>query len=374
MATTGAQMASYLYPEEEDPEGAFSWWLSPCGGTDLVPEDIKRVFGILNQVADGVSSFTPPKNIPKGSGRKGDEANPIDRSKPKAGTGSGPNGTGGVTKKKKCRIPKNQETKRMGEARNTLRKQRCVADKTQRNDMVITSLVYAAGATPIPIVRDCEARFGQACYHYRSAIEAHKDWETITCHPEAAVTRHRLDGRATSSWSAQHNGAGWQHSAHRIAKDCDKDEYPPAYLLHNQHTAYLQGGIDSRGQAVRWLPAEENEPAGRLWKGVCFVPPIQELSDREFENKFAAAPNKQYAIVLGVTQTYAHVTVGGRPEFSWGRWGHDPNPEPNYGLWVNPCWPAAVAPKDPAFVLLTFDPIYGGQPPPYDYRKPVPPP
>ncbi|RYO80140.1 hypothetical protein DL764_009933 [Monosporascus ibericus] len=373
MATTAAQMASYLYPEEEDPEGAFSWWLSPCGGTDLVPEDIKRVFGILNQVSDGVSSFTPPKNIPKGSGRKEDGANPIDRSKPKAGTGSGPNGTGGVTKRKKCSIPKNQETRRMGEARNTLRKQRCVADKTQRNDMIITSLAYAAEATPIPVVRNCEARFGQACYHYRSAIEMHKDWETITCHPEAAVTQHRLHGSATRTWTAQHTGAGWLDPAHRIAQKCDKDEYPPAYLLHEQHTAYIQGGIDNSGQAVRWLPASENEPAGRLWKGVCFVPPVKELSDSEFERKFAAAPNKQHAIVSGVTQTYAHVTVGGRPEFSWGSWGHDPNPEPDYGLWVNPCWPAAVAPMDPAFVLLTFDPIYGGQPLPYDYKKPVPP-
>lgn len=70
MATTAAQMAAYAYPEEEDPEGAFSWWLSPCGGTNLVPDDIKRAFDILSTVADGVSSFSKPKNIPKGSGRK----------------------------------------------------------------------------------------------------------------------------------------------------------------------------------------------------------------------------------------------------------------------------------------------------------------
>jgi len=37
MAVTAAQMASCLYSEEEDPEGAFFWWLSPCGGADLVP-------------------------------------------------------------------------------------------------------------------------------------------------------------------------------------------------------------------------------------------------------------------------------------------------------------------------------------------------
>jgi len=73
MATTAAQMAAYLYPEEEDPEGAFSWWLSPCGGTDLVPEDIKTLFDTLSTVADGVSSFKKPKNLNKGSGKKGDD-------------------------------------------------------------------------------------------------------------------------------------------------------------------------------------------------------------------------------------------------------------------------------------------------------------
>jgi hypothetical protein len=57
MATTGAQVAGYAYPPGEKPDDAFSWWLSPCGGTDLVPDDIKRVFDILSSVPDGVSSF-----------------------------------------------------------------------------------------------------------------------------------------------------------------------------------------------------------------------------------------------------------------------------------------------------------------------------
>ncbi|EHK96459.1 putative Killer toxin subunits alpha/beta [Glarea lozoyensis 74030] len=92
MATTAAQMAAYAYPEEEDPEGAFSWWLSPCGGTNLVPEELKKAFNILSTVAGGVSNFKVPKNVPKGSGKKGDEANPTDRAKPKpSGSGSGKN-------------------------------------------------------------------------------------------------------------------------------------------------------------------------------------------------------------------------------------------------------------------------------------------
>ncbi|KAI0109823.1 hypothetical protein F4814DRAFT_450784 [Daldinia grandis] len=104
MAATAAQIASYVYPEEEDPEGTFSWWSSPCGGTDLVPDDIKKVFGILNTISDGALRFKKPKNIPKGSGRIGDNGNPTDRAKPKPGTGLGPSGIGGVTKRKKCKI------------------------------------------------------------------------------------------------------------------------------------------------------------------------------------------------------------------------------------------------------------------------------
>ncbi|KAL2134930.1 hypothetical protein VTI74DRAFT_10423 [Chaetomium olivicolor] len=90
--TTAAQMLSYAYPPDQDPIGAFEWWLSPCGGTDLVPDEVKRVFEVLSTVVDGVSSFKKPPNIPRGSGRKGDDANPTNRSKPKAGNGSGPNG------------------------------------------------------------------------------------------------------------------------------------------------------------------------------------------------------------------------------------------------------------------------------------------
>jgi hypothetical protein len=57
MVTTAARMIASLYPKEEGHEGAFSWWLSPCGDTNLVSEEIKKAFDILSQVANGVSSF-----------------------------------------------------------------------------------------------------------------------------------------------------------------------------------------------------------------------------------------------------------------------------------------------------------------------------
>ena len=64
MAMTAAQMASCIYPDGEDPAGAFNWCLTPCGGeSNLVPDDIKKAFEILNAVTDGVSGFKPPKKI-----------------------------------------------------------------------------------------------------------------------------------------------------------------------------------------------------------------------------------------------------------------------------------------------------------------------
>lgn len=98
MATTAAQMAAYLYVDDDKPTDAFNWWLSPCGGTELVPKEIKKAFDILSTVADGVSSFKKPKNLKKGSGKKGDDGNPDDQSTPRA-----PKRTSGGNKK--CSIP-----------------------------------------------------------------------------------------------------------------------------------------------------------------------------------------------------------------------------------------------------------------------------
>ena len=105
-----------------------------------MPDEIKKVFDILNSIPDGISSFKRPKDKGKGNGRKDDTANPTVRSKPKGGTGNGPNGTGGPSSNKKCKIKPGEDLMRMGAAKNTPRSQKCVADKTQKNDMIVTSL------------------------------------------------------------------------------------------------------------------------------------------------------------------------------------------------------------------------------------------
>jgi hypothetical protein len=179
MATTAAQMAAYAYPEEEDPEGAFSWWLSPCGGTDLVPEELKKLFNILSTVAGGLSNFKVPKNVPKGSGKKGDEANPTDRSKPK------PSGSGSGKNKGKCTIPKAKQSKR---TINKIVEESCVNEKTVVKEWQITSVIYAADAVETLVAKPCKASWGQAYHHYRSAISVNPSCATLTCPPKAGAT------------------------------------------------------------------------------------------------------------------------------------------------------------------------------------------
>ena len=55
--------------------------VEPIRGTDLLPDDFKKTFGILS-VAGGISSFKIPKGITKGGGRRSDKGNLKDRPKP----------------------------------------------------------------------------------------------------------------------------------------------------------------------------------------------------------------------------------------------------------------------------------------------------
>jgi hypothetical protein len=53
MLTTTSPIALFLYPGGEDPEGAFNWWVSPCGGTDMVPDDFEEAFDVVRR-ANGI--------------------------------------------------------------------------------------------------------------------------------------------------------------------------------------------------------------------------------------------------------------------------------------------------------------------------------
>ena len=76
MALFAAEMASYLYDEDQDPAGAFEWCASPCGRVDLVSEGFRRVFDIINGSPRRSNEYKNPKNLERGSGKKGDSGNP----------------------------------------------------------------------------------------------------------------------------------------------------------------------------------------------------------------------------------------------------------------------------------------------------------
>lgn len=76
MAINAAKVASFVYPPKEDPLAAFNFWLRPCGGTKLVPSEIKLAYTILSTVSDKAVSWAKPRKITKGSGKKGDAGNP----------------------------------------------------------------------------------------------------------------------------------------------------------------------------------------------------------------------------------------------------------------------------------------------------------
>jgi hypothetical protein len=340
-------------------------------------------------VSAATTGWKAPKGRPKGSGRKGDNGNPKDRSKPRPLSQGGRTCTVPTSKnnevlesnerlvqmppcrKRKCNIRANEKTNIIGAGRNTLRIKNCISETTHSTETVITSFKYAHNAVALPVTKTCSSHWSQACYHYSSAIKVNPQWATLTCPEEAAQTKYRLDAKATDVWSIQHKGIGWKSDNPHFQNkqfSCDRDEYPPAYLLNKQHPAYVNSGKNSNGQLVRLLPAKHNGGAGSMWKGVCFATPLDQLSIKEFQDKAALARNKQ-VIHPGptVTRTMVDVVVTQRPEFSI-KWTHDSNPPANAGLDLNPCWPSNRAAKDPGFALLTYDPYYGGNPPPYDYK------
>lgn len=394
-----AEISKYTYPEGEDPQGAFAWFLNPCGDTSLVPDNIKKVFGILSNLPPGISSFTAPKNIKKGSGKKGDRGNPHEKDRDPPGTprrdpkkdnddnckrkrapgGASSCSSSSVTPT--CRIQGTSST-RLGRAgRNTYREDHCSGSVTVRTEWIITSITYQAGAPSSAVETQCAAKHSHACYHYSSVLDNHPNWRTLPCPTEAASTEHRLDGDATSVYLAQHTGNGW------IPKGCDKDEYPPAYLLDSANPIYINGGHNDNGQMVRLLPAGHNRGAGNMWGGACFGKPLSKhvVRDIDIKNMVIANGHHQNAAEQSIrgrkstsaTTTWGRGSVTVSPYFTITAWGMPADPT-SYGLDKNPCWPKAQATADPGFALLTYDPWYVSavptRSPQWDYRQPYNPP
>ncbi|KAF5023085.1 hypothetical protein F66182_4842 [Fusarium sp. NRRL 66182] len=379
MAATAAQTLSYIYPEDEKPEEAFGWWFSVCGGTDLVPDEIKQIFDYLNMIPDGMSSFKPPKKIKKGSGKKGDEGNPRAATKPRPKPPPKKTGTGsGVTRPRRCNVSPARSTKRIGPAFNTLRLLSCDRNSvTQTRDLIVTSMTYAPNANRLPVTSACSARWGQACYHYSSAIKNNPQWSAITCPQEAATTTYRFPARATNTYAAEHDKS-WQETKDRKHQaQCHMDEYPPAYFLTNTDPAWLYAGIDKRGQRVRYLPGSENTGAASMWTSLCLKEPLGSISDADLWDRIKRGTNKQSTFPSTQKEVMMlEIMIDERPEFSMS-YEHASNPLPDAGLASNPCLPDKLAVGDAGFALLKLDEWYdknpkgkNGQRTKWDYSKP----
>lgn len=391
---TAAQIASYVYPDDQNPQGTFEWWLSPCGGSEFVPKELQRAFDILHSISEGRTSFKKPEKHPKGSGKNGDASNPKpedrDRGRPAGNKNPGKSGSGGganssANKPKQCKIPAKKKSERQP---HRLRVRECKGRVTKTTDFLITSVQYAAGAAPSAVERKCLLRWEQACLHYSSAIEVSRDWNKIVC-PQEAATKSRPRGGlpATLAWNNARNEdwLEWENSGRR-EEDCHRDEYPPIYLLNDQHDAWKNSGKSNKpgGQLMRFLPGSHNTGAASLWNNACFKPVMDKISDREFRALVLNNQKSNQPTNPGSDPNHEQfeakvVPVNVHPYFTITAWEHAANPPVEAGLWENPCWPMDFAPLDPGFALLDYDPWNLKQWPldgngkktnPYDYTKP----
>lgn len=376
MASYAADMASYLYSKDEDPAGAFSWWLSPCGGeSDLVPDEIRQIFDILSLSPGRSKNWKTPKSLKRGSGRKGDQGNPR---APQVTRATRTRTATRTNQRTGCTIPPALSTTRVGIPKRTVRVITCDNQgATVTENYLITSLEYAATARPTTYTRTCRAGYGQACYHYSSAISVSPQWSALTCPPEAATTaRPRLrENVLTKVWSKEHKGKGWENpNPHptRTWSPCARDEYPPYYLLGPKDPAMVNGGNPNKpgGQLMRFIVAEENSGAASMWSRMCFEPLIDSLTDQQIINMVRLSPhNKKTVHNARNIDNIAKVTVDKRPVFVIGKW-EQPYAADD-GLWDNWCWPKAKTPFDPGYCLVNADPWYTahGRTPAYKYYQ-----
>lgn len=162
---------------------------------------------------------------------------------------------------------------------NTIISTECNQGVVTTHNYIITSLAYQANAPALQVKATCSARWSQACYHYSSVIRENPNFSTLTCPPEAAtVLKPRNPAntlRGTSTWAAEHTGGiqkgssntrdeEWKNVKHRDEQACDMDEYPPAYLLTPNDSAFQLAGRDKDAQVMRWLPRRENTGAGSM--------------------------------------------------------------------------------------------------------------
>ncbi|RSL72579.1 hypothetical protein CEP53_000989 [Fusarium sp. AF-6] len=182
MALTAVELTNYVYSKEEDPLGAFEWWLSPCGGSHLVPGEIKQAFDILSFAPRDKSSYKEPTKIKKYSGKKGDEGNP--RPRPRESKDVSPsNTTPSNTRTKSCSIKPEDQTKTVGIAQNTLKLRSCnKGGETVTKYSVVSTMTHEPLASRPQVKVNSSAVWNQSCHNYSAVIQESSRWSTFTLH------------------------------------------------------------------------------------------------------------------------------------------------------------------------------------------------
>ncbi|KAF2120533.1 hypothetical protein BDV96DRAFT_594984 [Lophiotrema nucula] len=314
-----ARTTRYVYDNAQDRFDAFEWWPNPCGGDDLVPDSLKDAFNTLNNVADGIAGWKPPKNIPKGSGQRRDKGDPDH-----------------------------------DESGNGKDKTITVITKSNAKEVIIKSTCTAA-------------EWPQACYHYYSAIQ---NYNFVPGKFTYSDDNNGNPQKGPDAWKKEHKDVSWQ--AFRGKTDsqndglviCQADEYSPAYFLPKRG---IQDIKNNKGQLIRWIPAHDNQGAASIWNSFCLKKKDGGAGNGQFKD---GLPNKDLLKFTG----QAHVNRKGQRvtteswevhftraafsmDFDW-KGALVPNQGNNWGLKENLCWPLDIVPEDPGYVLLTDDTWY----------------
>lgn len=306
----------------KNPVDAFDFWLSPCGGSELVPDDIKNVFDTANGIADGIVGWTAPKNLKRGSGQKGDSGNP-DRDRSPGGNGN--------------------------------------------NRQVTETKIRSSTSVIQTITKTCTAsHYSQACYHYYS-VEQNYNWipKQHTCRDKHENGGNRkapalYDRQHHKNWRLFTSASVWNERSQQSEDlNCQRDEFPAIYWMTKDFEIDLPR---RKGQLVRLLPSFENSGAANtMWAQFCKREdggPGNNEARRRLKNKQIINPKG-----ATVTEQYDYDYTRAVFEISYDWAGATkPSKGNDWMLQDNPCWPKPIVPDDPGFALFTDDAYYTTMP------------
>ncbi|KAG6986626.1 hypothetical protein G7Y79_00075g098980 [Physcia stellaris] len=236
--------------------------------------------------------------------------------------------------------PKSHETPKSStenkcnlKARGVERRAPCNNDKTE---YTATTTLYQT------IQKVCDVgKYGQACFHYRSAIREANDprFNPVTCSEFVPSRKFMAAGPALAEWSGQHN-ADWGRWMRRPKGRCQRDEWPP------QH--FWQG---DPGQLIRYNHLEDNTGAGSIWNRFCpehaafgCVPGSERVLPKGPKARIATTECKKELTIKVMSLSF---DTDDAPMAQ----------EKDDGLSANECYPQMLV-NDPSFALVNRDPYF----------------